>query len=111
MLFARPHDDEARAFGSAHTKQHTLFAGFPQRSVEFAGAGHRLAVDFLDHIAALQSGWTSVITTPRVTLNGAVATPLEKQLAETIMRSGLLSFGAQNDLTVDSEMKKQAARK
>lgn len=52
-----------------------------------------------------------VVENGRVALKGAVATPLEKQLAETIVRSGLLSFEVQNDLVVDSEMEKQAASK
>jgi osmotically-inducible protein OsmY len=52
-----------------------------------------------------------VVENRRIWLKGAVATPLEKQLAESIVRSSALSFEVQNDLTVDSEMEKQAARK
>lgn len=51
-----------------------------------------------------------IVENGRVWLKGAVATPLEKQLAESIVRSGALSFEVQNDLTVDSEMEKPAAR-
>lgn len=52
-----------------------------------------------------------VVDNGRVTLKGAVATQLEKQLAESILRSGLLAFDVQNDLVVDTEIEKQAARK
>ncbi len=43
----------------------------------------------------------------RIWLKGAVATPLEKQLAETLVRSSVLSFEVTNDLLVDSTMEEK----
>ena len=44
-----------------------------------------------------------IVHNGKVTLEGAVANPLERQLAETMVRSGVLSLGVVNHLTVDSE--------
>ncbi len=44
-----------------------------------------------------------IVKNGKVTLEGAVANPLERQLAETVVRSGVLSFGVVNHLTVDTE--------
>ncbi len=44
-----------------------------------------------------------IVHNGKITLEGAVANPLERQLAETMVRSGVLTFGVVNHLTVDSE--------
>jgi hyperosmotically inducible protein len=51
-----------------------------------------------------------VVENGRVSLKGAVTAPLEKRLTDSLVSSGVLSFQVQNDLTVDSEVGKQAAR-
>jgi hypothetical protein len=42
-------------------------------------------------------------------LKGAVANQLEKQLAESLVRTEVLSFDVANELTVDSDFEKRAS--
>ena len=46
-----------------------------------------------------------VVNNGKVILKGAVANKLERQLAEILVRSGVLTFEVVNDLTVDTKMK------
>ena len=48
-----------------------------------------------------------VVNNGRVTLKGAVANQLEKQLAESLVRTEVLSFDVANELTVDSDFEKK----
>ena len=42
-----------------------------------------------------------VVENGKVTLKGMVATPMEKQLAEMKVRSGVMAFDVNNDLQVE----------
>src|SRR5262249_34587578 len=55
-LLTRPNHDEPRPSGPTHPQQDVAPGGFPQGRIELAGIRDRLAVDPLDHIAALQAG-------------------------------------------------------
>ena len=44
-----------------------------------------------------------IVENGKIILEGAVANPLERQLAETMVRSRVLSLGVVNHLTVDTE--------
>jgi hyperosmotically inducible protein len=44
-----------------------------------------------------------IVNNGKVFLKGAVANPMEKQLAETLVRTEVLSFDVVNELTVDSQ--------
>ena len=46
-----------------------------------------------------------VVNNGKIALKGAVASKVERQLAEVLVRSGVLSFEVVNDLTVDTKMK------
>ncbi|HXG65104.1 MAG TPA: BON domain-containing protein [Blastocatellia bacterium] len=46
-----------------------------------------------------------IVENGRVTLKGAVATPLERQVVESKVRSGVLAMDVMNDLKVESQVK------
>jgi osmotically-inducible protein OsmY len=50
-----------------------------------------------------------IVNNGRVPLKGAVANQLEKQLAESLVRTEVLSFDVANELTVDSDFEKRAS--
>jgi len=45
-----------------------------------------------------------VVENGKVTLKGMVATPMEKQLAEMKVRSGVMAFDVNNDLQVEKKL-------
>ena len=48
-----------------------------------------------------------VVNKGKIVLKGAVANKVERQLAENLVRTGVLAFEVVNDLTVDTEMQKR----
>ena len=46
-----------------------------------------------------------VVNNGKIALKGAVANKLERQLAGSLVRTGVLAFEVVNDLTVDTKMK------
>ncbi len=49
-----------------------------------------------------------IVQNGNITLKGAVAQKLERQLAESLVRTGVLAFEVTNDLTVDTKMGKKS---